>query len=93
MCVTIINCTIQVVNINTGYCVIDDQSCVKNSSCIDTINLGPVSQRASFYDVLTMCLIKFNNIHTCVSQNVRKMVLDYKGHVNLRTFLNRSQVL
>ena len=40
LCVTIINCTIQVVNINTGYCVIADQSCVKNSSCVDTINPG-----------------------------------------------------
>ena len=30
----------QDVNINIGYCVIADQSCVKNSSCVDTINLG-----------------------------------------------------
>ena len=30
MCVTI-NCTREVVNINIGYCVIADQSCVKNA--------------------------------------------------------------
>ena len=41
-------------------------------------NQGPVSQRAVFYDVLTMYLTKFKNVHTCVSQNVRKMVLNYK---------------
>ena len=40
MCPTIINCTSQVVNIDIGYCVIADQSCVKKSSCVDTINLG-----------------------------------------------------
>ena len=40
--------------------------------------LGPVSPRSVLYDVLTMYLTKFKNIHTCVSQNVRKMVLNYK---------------
>ena len=39
---------------------------------------GPVSQRASFYDDLTMYLTKFKNILTCVSQNVRKMILNNK---------------
>ena len=57
--------------------------CLSCLSCVGSLGLGmywlpeqgPVSQRAVFYDVLTMYLTKFKNIHTYVS---RKMVLNYK---------------